>query len=96
MGRGKGPKDPYADLDQAFKDRVNAAKSGEELKAILSEATLGYTELMAAKDLDEDLKSKKEAAKEAGAIYREGTKRYKLKTKFIRQTLASRGLPTDR
>jgi hypothetical protein len=94
MGRGFGKKkDPFEDLDEDFKDAV----AGMDEKAIrdrLAKVTLDQAALMDAKEKDIDLKEKKEAAKEAGAVYREGTKMNKLRVKYARSILDAKGNDT--
>lgn len=96
MGRPKGSKnkkDRFADLEDEFKADVQAADD-DKIKRMVSEASLNHGALMEAKGKDEDLKEKREVASEAGAVYREGTKRYKLKVEFCRLVLDTRGKPS--
>ncbi len=88
MGRPK--KDKFEDLDIDFKDSV-AAMDESQIRAKLAEVSLNQAALMAAKADDEDLAVKKEIAKEAGAIYREGTKMNKLSIEWARQVLGDKG-----
>ncbi len=88
MGRPK--KDKFEDLDIDFKDSI-AAMTEEEIRAKLAEISLNQAALMQAKSDDEDLKTKKEIAKEAGAIYREGTKANRLRIEWARQVLGDKG-----
>lgn len=88
MGRPK--KEPFADLDQDFKDKINAA-STDEIREIILGVALNDAALAEAKESDQDLAEKKDAAKEAGAIYREGKKMNKLRTKYARVMLAEKG-----
>lgn len=85
-------KNKYDDLDPEFKEA--AEKMGEgEIHATITKVNLGYEALMEAKEKDEDLKNKKAIAKEAGAIYREGTKFRKLATSYLRDMLVAKGKP---
>jgi len=88
MGRSK--KDPFADLDQDFKDEINAA-SKEQIRDKIAQISLNDAALEEAKELDLDLAQKKEAAKEAGAVYREGKKMNKLRRKYARIMLGEKG-----
>lgn len=90
MGFGRPKKDKFADLDDDFKDNV-AAKSEVEIRDLIAKTSLDQAALMEAKDLDMDFKMAKETAKEAGAVYREGTKANKLRIAFARQVLNGRG-----
>lgn len=87
----KAEKDPFANLDSDFKDAI---LQGEEaaVRAAASKVALDQEELMSAKADDEDLKQAMAAASVASAVYREGTKMNKLRIKFIRSVLKSRGL----
>jgi|LauGreDrversion4_2_1035121.scaffolds.fasta_scaffold1708774_2 hypothetical protein len=87
----KAEKDPFANLDSDFKDAI---LQGEEtaVRAAASKVALDQEELMSAKEGDEDLKQAMAAASVASAVYREGTKMNKLRIKFIRSVLKSRGL----
>jgi len=89
--RGK-KKDKFADLEEEFRAKVQGS-SDAEIKTLTAEATLNHAELMAQKEKDQDLKEARERASEAGAIYREGTKRYKLKVGFCKLVLETRGKP---
>ena len=70
------------DLDPYFVDEVLSA-SPEQLKSKLVEITKYALALQEERDNDEDLKNKKEIAKEAGAVYAEGLKAAKMKSKYI-------------
>ncbi len=83
-------KDKFEDLDTDFKD-VCAAMSEEEIRRKLSEIALNQVELNKAKGEDEDLRQKKEIAREAGACYREGSKTNKLKTEYLHRVLGDQG-----
>jgi hypothetical protein len=86
-------KDPFAALDSDFKDTV--FKMGEgEIRSLITTVSLNQVELLQAKDADLDLAQKREAAKDAGAIYREGTKMNKLRVLFCHRALADAGKDT--
>ncbi len=87
----KEKKDPFAALPDEFRALVE--QGGEaELREAAAKAGLDQAELMACKEEDDDLILKQAAVSVAGEVYRDGTKMNKLKIKFIRQTLKSRGL----
>lgn len=91
--KAKGPKDPYSDLQDDFKDAV-AQSSREEIEKRISDVALYDVELRKQKKEDQDLKEKAEAYKEASAIYREGFKSNKLKIEFCKRVLDDKGGPT--
>jgi hypothetical protein len=91
MGRPK--KDKFEDLDEDFKDSV-AAMDEAGLRSKISEITLNQEAVLEAKENDQDLASKKEEYKVAGASYREATKANKLRVKFLRQVLGDKNKDT--
>lgn len=91
MARQK--KDKFEDLDEDFKDDI-ASKSEEEIRKKISTVALNQVALLEARDLDEDLQQKKEAASVAGAVYREGTTMNKLRIEFCKQVLSDKGKAT--
>lgn len=91
MKKQKAAKDPFANLDDDFKDAILQG-SEEAVRSGASKVALDQEELMSAKEEDEDLKQAMAAASVASAVYREGTKMNKLRIKFIRSVLRSRGL----
>ncbi len=93
MGRPKKDKDPWAGLDDDFKDTA-ANLSETEVRARIATVTLNQEALMDAKEKDTDLASKKEAYTVAGAGYKEATKANKLRTKFLRHMLEVKGKNT--
>lgn len=88
--RGRPKKDKFADLDKDFKDAAEAL-SEAELRDRVAKTALDLAALLDAKDKDFDLKEKKEVAKEAGAVYREGIKASKLRTAYLRLMLEAKG-----
>ncbi len=84
---------PFEDLPEEFKDLVDGLKDEKDVRDLVAKITLDQAALMEAKANDADLESKREAARVAGAIYREGTKLNSLKVKFCRQVLGDRGKP---
>lgn len=90
MPRGRKKKEAFEDLDPEFKAAIDSA-SDAEIRNKVSVVAFEQQALMAAKEDDQDLKEKAEAAKEAGAIYKEGTKSNLLKIKYARSVLSARG-----
>jgi hypothetical protein len=83
-------KNPFADLSDEFKAAVDSMNI-DEIKKRVAEVSLSQCEIMAAKKLDEDYISKKELAKEAGAVYRESTKQNGLKISYCKSVLDAKG-----
>lgn len=90
MPRGRAKKEQFEDLDSDFKDTVSGMTE-EEIRNKLASVSLNQVELMNAKKDDGDLQQKQEAVKEAGAIYREGSKMNKLRIEFCHRVLGDRG-----
>lgn len=84
------PKDPFADLPDDFRDAVDAADR-DGIRKLIAEAAIAQAELMEAQAQDEDYKLLKEQAREAGAVYRDGTKTNKLKIKYAKMVLEGKG-----
>ncbi len=91
--RKNAEKDPFEDLDEDFRNSVQAMDE-TDIRRRISDVALDQANLMAAKEEDIDLEKAKEVAKEAGAIYREGTKANKLKISFCKRVLEDRGKAT--
>jgi hypothetical protein len=83
-------KDKFDALDPEFKDKV-AALSAEEINNTLAQVAKDQEALEQAKEDDEDFQAKKEAAKEAGEVYREGRKVNRLKIQFCVRVLRDMG-----
>jgi hypothetical protein len=80
------------DLDPAFIEKFDDPTIPESvIRAEISQIALNNEALSRLKEEDEDLKEKKDAAREAGAIYRDGAKQNKLQIRYLRDTLKSRG-----
>lgn len=88
MARTK--KDLSEQISEDFRDTVERADR-DTIKQIICQVTLDQLELMEAQAQDEDYQNLKEQAREAGAIYREGTKANSLKIKYAKQILESKG-----
>lgn len=82
-------KDPFASLDEEFKAAVPTMTS-EDIKRRVADIALELDRLLEAKKEDQDLQKKLEAAKEAGAIYREGQKGARLRIRFAQTVLQGR------
>lgn len=83
-------KNPFEDLPEEWRDQITQS-SPEAIDAEIVRLAKGEEENQAAKRLDRDLEEKKDAVKFASEGYRESTKGYKLRMKFIMQTLADKG-----
>lgn len=94
MPRGFGKKkDPFADLDQDFKESAERMAEAE-LRDKLAQTALNQEALDDAKTKDTDYLAKKDAFSTAGAVYREGKKGNKLRTKYLRLMLDAKGKDT--
>lgn len=83
-------KDLSEQISEDFRDTVERSDR-DTIKQIICQVTLDQLELMEAQAQDEDYQNLKEQAREAGAIYREGTKANNLKIKYAKQILESKG-----
>ena len=83
-------KEPFKDLDDDYKTTIEAMKD-DEIRFKIAQVAMDQDELMKVKSEDQDLAEKSEAVKEASAIYREGTKMNRLRIKYAKQMLESRG-----
>ncbi len=90
MARKFSKKNPFADLDQEYKDNI-ANMQDEEIKKRVSEIAIAEHENREAKKKDQDLKDKQEAVKFAAAQYVEGTKMNRLRIAYAHFILESRG-----
>lgn len=83
-------KDKFSDLSLEEQDTI-ASKSPEELLDFVAKVALDNEALLKARDEDQDLAEKKEAVKEASAIYREGNKVNRLRIAFADRCLQDKG-----
>lgn len=83
-------KDKFADLDSDFKDAV-AGMNEAEIRDRIAKISLDQAALLEAKANDIDLKTKREEANVAGAIYREGSKMNRLRIEYVRRVLDDKG-----
>lgn len=93
MGRKKGfkaPKDPFDALPEEFKE-ATAAMQADEVAKKISELTMDEERNQAAQRADADLAAKRKEVQTASRTYREQTKLYKLKIKFITRVQSDRG-----
>lgn len=89
MPRGK-KKLPFEDLPEEWCAEIDQS-SVEAINTKIVELTIAETENQEAKKQDGDLAEKKEAVKFASEGYREATKGYKLRMRYILQVLEGRG-----
>jgi hypothetical protein len=79
-------KNKFDKLPSEFKDSV-VGMNESEVRARIAQVSLDDAALREAKENDDDYLQKREEAKFAGAIYRDGAKANKLKIEFCRQRL---------
>ena len=87
---GKQKKGKFDDLPTDFKDAV-AQSSPEDINKRIAEVAKATEELRKAQENDQDYQEKKEALKEAGAVYRDGFKANRLKIQYCVQVLGDKG-----
>jgi len=88
--RGRKKKDPFDALDDDFKALIDSSDR-DQIRRKISEVSINQVDLMQAKADDQDLARCMEEAKEAGAIYREGTKMNKLRIMYAKLALEAKG-----
>jgi predicted ATP-grasp superfamily ATP-dependent carboligase len=88
MARPKS--NPFADLPEDWRTEIDQS-SIDAINAKIVALTVAEVENQQAKSLDPDLREKKEAVKFASEGYREATKGYKLRMRYILQVLEGRG-----
>lgn len=88
MSRPK--KNPFADLDQPYKDSI-AAMDEAAIRKLCSDVALAEHENRQNQAKDEDLKEKKEAVKMAAEQYTEATKMNKQRIAYAHYILESKG-----
>jgi hypothetical protein len=77
-------------LDQEFKDSI-AAMSRKDIRERVATIALDQATLMGEKENDQDFLRARERSRDAGAIYREGTKLNKLRIEYAKQVLGDKG-----
>lgn len=90
--RGRPKKDQFSELDDDFKNALQAM-GPEEIRKKIAEVAMNDEALKKAKDDDQDLRTKGEEYKVAGAVYREGNKANRLRIKFAMLVLEGKGQP---
>jgi hypothetical protein len=93
--RGRPKKDPWADLPEEWKAKMEATKTSVEVRAELAAVALHAQHMRELKEDDNAYLEAKEAYSMAGEIYRDAEKQRKLRTKFCRQLLQARSQPAD-
>lgn len=88
--RGRPKKDIWADLPDEFKALIDGSDESQ-CRQSLSEIGISQDLLMQAKKDDGDLAEKAAAFKDASAIYRDGSKMNKLKTRYVVERLQAMG-----
>lgn len=88
--KAAGPKDPFADLPEDFRNDIDS-KDRVEIRKVIAQVALDQVDLMDAQKADEDYHNLKEQAAEAGAVYRDGTKSNKLKIAYAKMVLEGKG-----
>lgn len=83
-------KDIFDDLDSDFKDSA-ADMSPDQLNAKIADVAKAEQDNLKAKTDDEDLKSKKALATEAGKQYGDASKANKLRIQFLMRVLGDKG-----
>jgi len=83
-------KDKFRNLDADWKDKVSTMDA-TEIDGALAQIAKDGEALEQAQEADQDLAAKKEAAKDAGQVYREGKKENRLKTRFLMRVLSDQG-----
>jgi hypothetical protein len=86
----KQKKNPFADLPEDWTTEIEQS-STDDINAKVADMAKAEQENLQAKALDPDLKDKKEAVKFASEGYRESTKGYRLRMKYILSVLEGRG-----
>ena len=89
--RRRNKHDPFAGLDGDFKDAVTGSTT-EEIRRRISKVAAAEEENLKAQKDDQQLKEAKQAAKDAGEQYREGTKLNRLRIRWCLRTLKDRGV----
>lgn len=90
MAKEKAEKDPFATVPEEFKDAVQGM-SADEINARIAQVAKDQVDLMKAKKEDQDLEEKKVAYREAGQVYREGSKLNRVKIEFCKAILEQKG-----
>jgi hypothetical protein len=89
--KARGSKDPFSELDDEFKGAIQGAKTDDEIRRRMAKIAAAQEDNLLAQKRDGHLKECRDAAKEAGAQYREATKFNRLRTQFCVKVLRDRG-----
>lgn len=92
--KGRKKKGKWDDLDMEWKMAVASAKD-DDIHTRLKDLALGRSALLDARSKDQQLKEAKEAASQAGEVYRDGLKGNAMRVAYIREVLESRGKDGD-
>lgn len=90
MAKDKAEKDPFALVPEEFKEAV-VGMNVDEINARIAQVAKDQVDLMKAKKEDQDLEEKKNIFREAGAVYREGSKLNRVKIEYCKAMLESKG-----
>lgn len=90
MAKDKADKDPFSAVPEEFKEAV-VGMSAEEIDARIAKVAKDQVELMRAKKEDQDLEEKKVSYREAGLVYREGSKLNRVKIEYCKSILEQKG-----
>jgi len=87
---GRPKKDPFADLDDAFKAAVQESDDAT-IRTKITDAALFRVQVEEARKADVDLQMKKDVFHEADAPYKDDVKAANMKIQYCREVLKSRG-----
>lgn len=90
MARARKPRDPFKGLPDEFRAEIDGSDV-DQINAKVAELAKEEARNLTAKAEDGDLREKKEAVKFAAEGYRESTKGYRLRIKYILSVLQGRG-----
>lgn len=90
-GRGRPKKDPFADLSEDFQAEV-LIMTVDEIRAKMGDVAKVIAQTVETRKADIDLADKKEAVKDAGAVYKEVIDASNLKIRFMMQLLSDKGI----
>lgn len=90
MVKDKTEKDPFSVVPEEFKEAV-VGMDADEINTRIAKVAKDQVDLMRAKKEDQDLEEKKIAYREAGVIYREGSKLNRVKIEYCKSILELKG-----
>lgn len=94
MGRPRKEKNEFPDLDEDTQNEI-AGKSRDQLKEFIAKVAMDNENLLKMRDEDKDLETAKENMKTASAMYREGAKRNRQRTRLAMRCLSDKGGDTQ-